>query len=407
MQESEVKPNLPTIEYRPITDEEIPAAVRTEETAFGSHADEQDVELHRQWFALGESVAAFDGPDPVGLFVSYPFDMTVPGNSVLTACISNVGVLPTHRRRGILTEMMRRQLTNAYERGLCLSALEAAEARIYGRFGYGIACESIHWTIDRQSADFRRGRQWDGSIRLVTAKYARETFPEIYHRAAVGRAGIVQPPNIQWDEWFDGLPASKRDRPPLFYVEYREHRPEGYAAYRVKNGTATVHHLVSCTDAAYAALWKYCLDIDLTQTIQARRRPTDEPLLWMLHDPRKLKRETSDRTWLRLIDVPKALASRTYAQDDRIVFQVLDRFCPWNDATYELAGSPDGAECKRTAKSPDLVLSADDLAVPYLGGFPFTPLARAGRIEERTPGALLRADAMFAAQLKPWSPMLP
>ena len=407
MQESEAKPNLSAIEYRPLTDEEIPAAVRTQETAFGSHAGEQDVELHRQWFALGESVAAFDGPDPVGLFVSYPFDMTIPGNSVLTACISNVGVLPTHRRRGILTEMMRRQLTNAYERGLCLSALEAAEARIYGRFGYGIACEYIHWTIDRQSAAFRRDYQSDGSIRLVTAKYARETFPEIYRRAAVGRAGIVQPPNIQWDEWFDGLPASKRDRPSYFDVEYREHRPEGYAAYQIKDRTVTVHQFVSCTDAAYTALWKYCLDIDLTTTIEARRRPTDEPLLWMLHDPRKLKRETYDRTWLRLIDVPKALASRTYAQDDRIVFRVHDQFCPWNDATYELAGSPNGAECKPTAKSPDLVLSVDDLAVPYLGGFPFTPLALAGRIEERTPGALARADAMFATQLKPWSPMLP
>ena len=398
--------SLTSIEYRPFTDEEIPAVVRTEETASGSHADERDVELHRRWFELGESVAAFDGPDPVGLTMSYPFDMTVPGGSVATACIGNVSVLPTHRRRGIMTEMMGRQLTNAYERGLCLSALGSAEAPIYGRFGYGIACEHIDWTIDRRAAAFRRDYQWDGSIRLVTAKYARDTFPEIYCRAAAGRAGMVQPPNVQWDNWFYNAPDQQLDRPSYFYVEYREHRPEGYAAYRVKNGTVTVRRLVSCTDAAYAALWKYCLDIDLTTTIQARVRPTDEPLLWMLHDPRKLKRKTYDETWLRLIDVPKALASRTYAQDDRIVLQVRDRFCPWNDATYELAGSLNGAECKRTAKTPDLALSADDLAVPYLGGSPFTPLAHAGRVEERTPGALARADAMFSTQLKPWSPML-
>lgn len=395
-----------TIEYRPFTDEEIPAVVRTEETAFGSHADEQDVERRRQWFELGESVAAFDGPDPVGLTMSYPFDMTVPGGSVSTACIGNVSVLPTHRRRGILTEMMRRQLTNAYERGLCLSSLGAAEAPIYGRFGYGIACEHIDWTIGRRSAAFRRNYQWDGSIRLVTATYAREAFPEVYGRASAERAGIVQPPNVQWDRWIVDAPSPRRGRPPHFYVEYREHRPEGYAAYRVKNGTVTVSQLVSCTDAAYAALWQYCLDIDLTTTIEARERPTDEPLLWMLHDPRKLKRKTYDHTWIRLIDVPEALASRTYAQDDRIVLQVRDQFCPWNDATYEIAGSPDGADCKRTAKTPDLALSAEDLAVPYLGGSPFTPLAHAGRIEERTPGALARADAMFSIHLKPWSPLL-
>ena len=398
--------NLTSIEYRPFTDEEIPDVARASATAFGWPYDESRLDRERRWYEMGEGVAAFDGPDPVGLTMSYPFDMSVPGGSVATACIGNVSVLPTHRRRGIMTEMMRRQLTNAYERGLCLSALGSAEAPIYGRFGYGIACEHIDWTIDRRAAAFRRDYQRDGAIRLVTAKYARDTFPEIYCRAAAGRAGMVQPPNVQWDNWFYNAPDQQRDRPSYFYVEYREHRPEGYAAYRVKNGTVTVRRLVSCTDAAYAALWKYCLDIDLTTTIQALVRPTDEPILWMLHDPRKLKRKTYDETWLRLIDVPKALASRTYAQDDRIVLQVRDQFCHWNDATYELAGSPDGAECERTTKTPDLALSADDLAVPYLGGSPFTPLAHAGRVEERAWGALSRADAMFSTHLKPWSPML-
>ena len=126
----------------------------------------------------------------------------------------------------------------------------------------------------------------------------------------------------------------------------------------------------------------------------------------MHHDPRALERTPRDRTWLRLIDVPKALSSRTYVIDGEIVFEVRDRFCSWNDGTYHLTGSPSGATCRPTTKSPDITLSVDDLAIPYLGGSPFTPLAHAGRVDEHTPGALRRADAMFATELKPWSPMM-
>ena len=92
--------------------------------------------------------------------------------------------------------------------------------------------------------------------------------------------------------------------------------------------------------------------------------------------------------------------------DDEIVFEVRDDFCPWNEGVYELAGGPSGAVCKRTARKADLALSVDDLAVPYLGGPALTPLALADRVEERTPGALSRADAMFATQFKPWSLMM-
>jgi predicted acetyltransferase len=191
-----------------------------------------------------------------------------------------------------------------------------------------------------------------------------------------------------------------------FYVEYRESEVEGCAVYRIKEGKVSVWLLLACTDAAYAALWRYCFDIDLIKTIEAWGRPMDDPLVWMLNDARALERKPFDCTWLRLVDVPKALSSRTYAQEGEIVFEVRDQFCPWNEGVYHLVGGPSGATCIPTTKSPDLTLSVDDLAVPYLGGSPFTPLARAGRVEERTPGALRRADAMFATQLRPWSPML-
>ena len=387
------------IEYRPITDDELPAAMETVYWAFGGHFDKARLPFAREWAKIERSMAAFDGPDPVGFTGCCPLDMTVPGGSVTAACIGGVTVLPSHRRRGLLTEMMKRQITAAYESGLPLSALDASEAPIYGRFGYGIAVEHDNWEIDRHRTAYRQEYTWDGSLKMVKTERAREVFPEVYWRSAAGRAGVVKPPKPWWHDVFD-------DKNRNFYVEYRESDVEGYAIYQIKEDTVMVRMLMACSDAAYAALWQYCFGVDLIKTIKAWDRPRDEQLFWMLHDARALQRKPRDRTWLRLIDVPNALSSRTYAMEGEIVFEIRDQFCPWNEGVYHLTGGPSGATCRPTNKSPDLALSVDDLAVPYLGGFPFTPLAHAGRVEERTHGALRRSDAMFATQLKPWSPML-
>ena len=387
------------IEYRPITEDDLVAVTRTQSWAFHNQLDESRMPIALEWFEWGEYIGAFDGSDPVGVTERFPLEMTVPGGIVTIASIGGVTVLPSHRRRGLLTEMMKRQLTAAYERGLSLSALDASEAPIYGRFGYGIAGEHDEWKIDRHKTGFRDEYAWEGSLKMLTTDGARDVFPEVYWRSAGSRAGVVKPLKPWWRDVFD-------DKKRNYYVEYRESDVEGYVIYQIKDHVVFVRQLMACNDAAYTALWSYCFGVDLIKTIKAWDRPTDEPLVWMLHDARALERKPRDRTWLRLVDVPKALSSRTYAQEGEIVFQVRDGFCPWNDGTYHLTGGPSGATCRPTTKSPDLVLSVDDLAVPYLGGFSFTLLAHAGRVEERTQGALRRADAMFATQLKPWSPML-
>ena len=391
------------IEYRSVTENDLQAVYESQAWIFHSHFDESWMSIAREWFELGDFIGAFDGSDPVGVTEQYSFEMTVPGGSVATACIRGVSVLPSHRRRGLLTEMMKRQLTAAHESGLSLSALEASESPIYGRFGYGIACEQESWSIDRHRTGYREGYSWNGSLKMVKSDRAREVFPEVYARAAPKRAGvIVQPPNPWWHEIFGKEDAKDTN----FYVEYRESDVEGCAVYQIKGGIVTVSLFLAGSDDAYAALWRYLFDIDLVSTIKASNRPRDEQLVWMLHDARALERKPRDRTWLRLVDVPQALSSRTYAQEGEIVFKVRDSFCPWNDGSYHLTGSPSSATCRPTTKSPDITLSVDDLAVPYLGGSPFTPLAHARRAEEHTPGALTHADAMFATQLKPWSPMM-
>jgi predicted acetyltransferase len=162
--------------------------------------------------------------------------------------------------------------------------------------------------------------------------------------------------------------------------------------------------LIAPTPEAYAALWRYLLDIDLTTKISSPMRAVDEPLRFLLADSFQPRISIEDGIWLRLVDVPQALAGRRYAIDGRLVLRVRDAFCPWNAGQFELDGGPDAAQCEGCDTSPDLELDAADLASTYLGGNTFRVLWEAGRITELRPGAVARADAMFGTSRAPWCP---
>ncbi|MCH8897993.1 MAG: sterol carrier protein domain-containing protein, partial [Chloroflexi bacterium] len=164
------------------------------------------------------------------------------------------------------------------------------------------------------------------------------------------------------------------------------------------------NELMAATKEANAALWRYCFDVDRITATEALKRPVDDPLPWMLADPRRLQRSTRDGLWVRLIDVGASLALRHYMQSDRLVLEVRDDLCPWNNGRFELEGSAEGAICRASSSSPDLVLAVSSLASAYLGAVSFSTLSQAGLVDERSPGALLRADRMFAVQHQPWTP---
>ena len=178
--------------------------------------------------------------------------------------------------------------------------------------------------------------------------------------------------------------------------------------YRFLRGTdessLKIIELIPATDEAHAALWRYCFDVDLIWRVSYDLTPVDDPLWWMLADPRRLKRTRYDAIWLRIVDVPTALSARKYASAGKLVIEVVDEFCPWAGGRFELDASETGASCMPTRNEPDLVMSAADLSVGYLGGGNFGAMARASRVEERTYGALRRADGIFASERAPWCP---
>lgn len=397
------------IEIRPVTAEEFDTWARAVDRAFGSHLRDEELAAYRPIFEPAHSLAAFEGKDIVATTGAFSLVLTIPGGRLPMPGVTGVGVAPTHRRRGLLTMLMRRELDDFRESGQLIAGLWASEGSIYGRFGYGMATYWAEFKIERDRAVFARPHRPHGRVILLEKGDALERFPPIFERVAAERPGMWQRNKAWWDHitadlehWRDGATA-------LFFAmhESPEGRADGYVVYRVKHdwdegipgSILKVREFEAETPEAYADLWRYCFDHDLIKFVEAWPRPSEEPLLHMLSEPRRLRLKIGDGLWIRLVDVPGALAARRYAVEGRLVFEVRDGFCAWNEGRYELEGGPDGAQCRASDGSPNLVVGAADLGAAYLGGVSFSTLRRAGRVIEASPGSLARADAMFA-----WDP---
>ena len=392
------------LEMRSVTTDEFVRWLHAEARAHGNRLDHDPEEL-RPHFDLDRSIAVFDQGKIVGGAHSHRLEMSIPGASSVIAGVANIAVQPTHRRQGLMTRMMHHQIKDLHERGEPLAALFARESIIYRRFGYGIGSLHERWMIERQYNGYARPYESDGRILFVDPEDITKELPEVFRRSTNGRSSVFQRALHHWDR--DSRAPEHRQGGPggLFYAAYEDDgRLDGYVIYRIIGNTLVVNELMAATKGANAALWRYCFDMDLVSCTEALKRPVDDPLPWMLADPRRLQRSTRDGVWVRLIDVADSLNLRRYMQRDRLVLEVRDELCPWNQGRFELEGSSEGSTCRASRSSPDLVLAVADLASAYLGAVSFSTLSQAGLVDERTPGALLRADLMFAVCSAPWTP---
>jgi predicted acetyltransferase len=403
------------IEVRPIEPREFDEVMRVASLAFGHESIEEEVRFERLVFEPERSLAAFDGQAMVGETMVASFHLTVPGGVLPTAGVTSVAVSPTHRRRGVMTALTRRQLDDVRERGEPLAALYASESAIYGRFGYGLASFKAEIGIERAHTAFAGPEHEPRSIRVISKEEALAAYPAVFETVRPHRPGFHDRNEAWWQYNFQD-PERGHHRQGFNSYIYAlcdgPEGPDGYVVYRTKNdwdgghpnGILEVVEQIAANTDAYAALWRYCFDVDLMARTSAWMRPIDEPLMHMLADPRRLRFTVQDGLWVRLVDVPGALAGRRYLAEGKLVLEVKDPFCSWNEGRYELVGGPDGAECSSSDAEPDLVLSAADLAALYLGGVRFDTLRQAGRVLENVAGAVRRADAMFTWDPPPWCP---
>ena len=330
--------------------------------------------------------------------------MTVPGGTVPTAGVTVVGVLPTHRRRGILTSMMRRQLEDGPEP---VAALWASEPTIYGRFGYGLASFTGEIDVPKVAAALALSEGPRGQVRVVTAEEALESFPALYDAVRAERPGMMSRTRDWWEHRRLRNPDSE-SKPLVRALLELDGAPAGYILYRVTQkfeSWATAGHVdvleaLGTSPAAMREIWRYLFEFDWTSRIEAGQLPADHDLLLLAADPNALKFKLGNGLWVRLLDLPVALAARSYAGDDAVVFDVSDAFLQDNEGRWRLAGG----QAERTDDEAELRLDVTALGSAYLSGVTFCELLRAGRIEELHEGAAARADALFRTEQAPWCP---
>jgi predicted acetyltransferase len=399
------------MEIRPTTDEDHDVFVDTVHAAFGLFP-ETSVEgggLWRSALEMDRGVLALtaDGR-PVGTAAAYSFELTLPGEILVPAPgVTAVGVLPSHRRQGVLSAMMRHQLAELRARGEFLSVLLASEATIYGRFGYGPATYTARLTVPRHKGALAAPRARGtadapatGSVEVLRRAECGEILEEVYDRYRRAQPGALSRPHRWW--------ALRAGQPPISPAQryVAVHRdadgiPDGYASYAIESGTLTVDETITTDDAVFTALARFVLGHDLVSQVVFKHVPPQHPLRWQLADFRAAEVSGDmDWLWVRLLDIPRALTARGWFMDGELVLDVEDPFLG-EHGRYLLTVRDGKADCVPTDREPDLSLDVGDLGSVYLGGTAPSTLVRAGHIRAHRPDVATLADALFRADRSP------
>ena len=370
--------------------------------------DDADLEMRRARFLEGRWWGALDDGAIVATLRTLPLDTTLPGRRVITSCgVTAVTTTSTHRRRGLMAEMMTRALHDGREAGEPLTTLIAAEWPIYGRFGFGAACEHASYEIDAGRVRFRR--EGAGTVSLVTADEYLAAALAVYDRHR-----LASPIEIARDEFVWRMDALGMPSEPFkgFYVLCHDGRGEvtGYAQYKVDKhfdqrrpaSTVTVEELMGDPDAELA-LWRYVCGIDWTTRVVAHNRSVDERLPWWVVDGRHVRQtERADAVWARPLDVAACLSARSYSAPVDVVLDVVDPL-KLSSGRFRLQASADGATCASTPDGADITCGVATLGSVLFGGYALATFARAGLVDEHRAGAVAAATAALRADVTPWS----
>jgi GNAT superfamily N-acetyltransferase len=348
--------------------------------------------------------AEVEGGDPAtyaGIYGVYPMQLAAPGGELLPcAGLTWVGVHPDHRRRGVLTAMLRHHLEQVRDTpGTHVSALHASEPAIYGRYGYGLASLELPITLSRGTTLTAPGL--DEAAAAVTTQLAEMTDPDTAarmhacHVAYADPGTVVGAPDfyarmcLQFPEWL-------RDKEPWRVLfARRDGRDVGFAMFRreqkwedARPAGRLVALVVVGEPATRLALLRRLVDFDLIGSVQLRTGHADDPVLAWVGGPRSTSKvETYDSLWVRLVDLPEALAAREWYADCDVVVEVADRYAPWNEGTWRIRATGGSAQVERAGTAADLRLPVEALGSAYLGGGNLAGLARAGLVTETRPGA--------------------
>jgi predicted acetyltransferase len=418
---------------RAIQPDEFAAFCAVPEQAFNSSWPPEPSREHvRTTFEFDRSAAALDADQIAGTACTCTFRLSVPGGTVDAAGVSAVAVLPTYRRRGIMSALIRHLLADTVDRGEPVAVLWAAEPEIYGRFGFGCASQQLSYTIPRGEGRLEAptlatpavlpgavpppagGHGTGGPPRLRMADPDKHgELDAVYAPIAARRPGAVER-DERWWQWATADPDWAREgaAPLRCVLAEDESGPRGYALYSprpawgddgIPSGQVTVRELMATDIEAAFALWTDLLSRDLVSEVRVSARPVDDPLLHLLAGPRRARARLADGLWARLTDVPMAPRQRRYASDVDVVIEVTDTELAANAGRWRLQASAAGpASCERTAAAADVTATVQALGAAYLGGTRLGALAAAGQVVAGRPEALAALSTAMSWDPAPW-----
>jgi predicted acetyltransferase len=397
------------IEIRAVEAGEVEQLLQADRRGFGQAPAPS--EMPRNWAEgeLDRTRVALDGDQIVGVSRNYSFELTMPGGGfVPAAAVSWVAVVPTHRRRGVLTQMMAALHDDARARAEPVSMLTASESVIYSRYGYGVATWRLGLSVERARAHFGPGAPGGGRMRMLEREDAEKVLPAVYEQIRPLRPGAVSRPDFWWPSVFWGNFAGK-DKAFFAAVHSDDAgNDDGYVAYEIDgewndglpDRRLLVWDMQARSGAAHVALWRYLLGVDLVATVSVTNAPIDDPLRYVVTDGRRVRVDfVNDGLSVAPLDPAPVLAARTYSVPGRLVLAVHEPGGPRR--VLALDGGPDGAQCVPSTDEPDLECTTAMLGACVLGGTRWSELAYAERVAARDAAVLTRADAMFACAPAP------
>lgn len=400
------------IEIRPITEDEVSAFRRVIGRAFGGDAknDEESLQRFKDQVELERTYAAFDDGTVVGTAATFSFEMALPGGTMTSmGGLTMVAVVPTHRRRGLLNQLMAAHFDDCVRRGELVAGLWASESSIYGRYGFGDACPVARVKYDSSKAGIPAAPD---TTRIVDVDEAEKAMKSVYARVVSSRPGQLARSEVWWqhrhlrdpEEWRQGGTERR------YVVAYRNGEPVGYTTFRQKSkwddgmpgGSITVGEVMGIDSDARLSLWCLVSSVDLFPMVEAWDVPIDWEFPNQVANPRALKRTVGDGQYMRVLDVAGALSARGYQVSDTLVVDVADPL-GITGGRYRLSASPDGSELAEVDVEPDVVLDITTLSRLFLGAPGAGSMARAGQITG-SEDAVRRFGRLMLNDPAPWCP---
>lgn len=302
--------------------------------------------------------------EPIATFTSWSATINTGTGLYPIDLISDVTVQASHRRQGLMRSLMTRDLRDAKDRGELFATLTAADALLYGRFGFGVATTERTLEVETDSR-FSMARPSNGTVVFAKPSEITELRKELFEQFHAESFFSIERPSYYWQADFEFQQSKPRDDRAIVHLD-GQGNPDGAAVFTNTTTEVTIHDLLSRDTGAELEMLQFLAQLEgPTKLIWKHCYDPRHPLPWALSDRRLVHTtQEADGVWARIVDVAGALEARSFEHDGEVAFEVVD---PIDDQSgnYQLRVTGGVAEVKPATGSPKVQVQLAALASLY------------------------------------------